>query len=487
MFRQAKYTAMLLNASCQVAPRHLKTVKRYEWMEGLNEYNNFFHPYLCHVCKKVYQTDFIRCDQCKMIVYCNESHKSRHRAEHQELCDFLLQYLVSMNSGWREMNVSMSKWLRFRLQILNDIETKYRSLLLYETQMIIFAPSCLSCHKQEDLKVCNACFSVSYCSAHKLQVKYEHPCKLLRTSLNLEIINLHFINFRLLTNFPRRDRPFDDTISYIKQHTSYMQNRSEKDSTSFEHVYSDYVSGPLTLYDGLKKARLLNVITSRNCVLHIISATALEKKHELTWEILLHLVRNIKRLIVVLIGTELQTNISKMKLCKYCIESGKELEIQCFCMKYGDYTFNKSFLSPNVIIVFQAHLNTFIGWRREHNLKKPQEMMCPYFLTAGSQKAAIDVIRYIEFVIPGVKYIYNASNSFKSFMICQLLSDDLVGIRNLYVIIYANIEKISLKVFKKPVQKKNSHEESSQEKPRLNPLPMNRHLPEEPQPSTSWQ
>ncbi|XP_011139396.1 uncharacterized protein LOC105183155 isoform X2 [Harpegnathos saltator] len=50
------------------------------------QYNSFFHPNLCHVCKLRNNGNLIECNQCRLISYCSEEHRLLHESEHSRIC-----------------------------------------------------------------------------------------------------------------------------------------------------------------------------------------------------------------------------------------------------------------------------------------------------------------------------------------------------------------------------------------------------------------
>lgn len=190
------------------------------WLDDLTNENDFFHPNICHVCKRTNDGNLISCDQCFMISYCCETHKRTHHLEHQELCKCITQYLREKSGAeWRSLRSSTPEWIQSRYKFLYDIMQKFQcTLKLYETQMIILPKSCHICHQQINLHTCRTCYSDNYCVDHAQEFQNYHAskCRDLMLCLNLNIIKLSFKKFpRVFIVFPESQKRIDDMDSFI--------------------------------------------------------------------------------------------------------------------------------------------------------------------------------------------------------------------------------------------------------------------------------
>ncbi|XP_032690313.1 uncharacterized protein LOC116853359 [Odontomachus brunneus] len=415
------------------------------WMNGDYNYNNFFNPNICHVCKKKCG-NLMLCDNCYMISYCSYKHKCMHFRQHQQFCAYITQYLRE-NSGiaWRFHHLETSQWIESRRKFVLAIAQQLpRRLESYEVQMIIFAKSCDICHQQINIFTCRVCYSNNYCFSHILEFQMNHSskCHELMLCLNLDILYIIPINFKRLITFPTVSTSFAHMNEFLLNnvHCSYkLFASSKRDPTKFAYFCSDYASGPFTLYDGIKKAKLMDLLNRAGSqyVIHVISATSIEYKYMNAWELLHHLLWWIKDVTVVLIGQELRTENINLESCNDCKSRNRRINVVCRSGFYHEYRNDSTFCQPNVIIIFQAQFDTVSAWH-EYSLLTSQSMNCPYILTARSQYIADENINYLKNNI-NIKPVYDGPNNFKSLYPYRQLHGHRVSYRNSHITVYRNL------------------------------------------------
>ncbi|XP_032670964.1 uncharacterized protein LOC116844017 isoform X1 [Odontomachus brunneus] len=419
------------------------------WMSGDINYNNFFYPNICHVCKSKNYGILIECDKCYMISYCSEKHKQKHFKQHEQFCAFITTFLREKSgmdkTEWGSRHSETPEWIESRRIFLDVITQRLpRSLETYEIEMIIFAKSCLICHQQIDIHPCKRCYSANFCLIHMEDFFSNHAskCGNLMLCLNLDILNIIPTNFKRLIKFPYDAKSLYNMFEFVYNcvHRSYYDlGNYNRILTKFAYFCSDYVSGPFTLYDVMRNAQLLNLsnMAGPQIVIHVISANSIQKKYMKAWEFLQHVLGEIKELTVVLIGKKLKAQDISLESCDSCKSRNQRTNIVCRPGSYQEYTTDPTFQRPNVIIIFQAHFDTTNTWQ-EDSLLTPQRMNCPYILTAGSQSIAEENISNIRKII-NIDPLYNAPNIFKSFYPCRLLHTDCIGFRNSHVTVYRNL------------------------------------------------
>ncbi|XP_032670974.1 uncharacterized protein LOC116844021 [Odontomachus brunneus] len=408
------------------------------WMNCNHNYNNFFNPNICHVCK-IEKRPLINCTNCHMITYCSNSHREVHFKQHQQFCAYITEYLKQNDNKGRRSETS--EWIESRRTFLRVITQQFpRSLEPYEKQMIIFARKCCICHQQIKLTHCRKCYSVNYCESHRLDFKQNHnlKCKELRLRLNLDILYIIPVEFQQLITFPNGSEPFEDMNEFVFNcvHCSYRSLGHKQIITKFAYFCSDYVSGPFTLYDSMRKSQLLDLpnMVGPQFVIHVISANSIENKYVKAWELLQHVLCQIKELTVVLIGKELKTRNMNLESCDSCKCQNQKVKVVCRPGSYPEYRTDPTFQQPNVIIMFQAHFNKTTLWQ-EDSLLTSHRMKCPYILTAVSQSIAEENIKIIRKML-NINPKYDGPNNFKSLYPFRQLHTDCVGYRNSYVTIY---------------------------------------------------
>ncbi|XP_032670963.1 uncharacterized protein LOC116844016 [Odontomachus brunneus] len=416
------------------------------WSNGDINYYNFFHPNICHVCKSKNNGVLILCNKCYMISYCSERHKQKDWEEHQQFCAYITEFVKENSSmKWRFCRLETPEWIETRRKFLYVITQRFpRSLEQYEIQMITFAKSCLICHQQINIQPCIRCYSDNFCPIHMEVFFNNHAskCGELMLCLNLDILNIIPTDYKRLIEFPNKSILPDNMLEFVLNcvYCSYRNlDNCNRVFTKFAYFCSDYVSGPFTLFDGMRKAQLLDLpnMAGPQCVIHVISANTIENKYMKAWELLHHLLYRIKKLTIVLIGEELETQNINLESCDSCKSRNQRINVVCRPGSYQEYTSDPMFQQPNIIVIFQAHFDTTNTWQ-EDSLLTPQRMNCPYILTAGSQSIAVENIINIQKII-NINPVYNKPNNFKSFYPCRQLHTDNVGYRNSHITVYRNL------------------------------------------------
>lgn len=421
----------------------MQQVVDYCWLDNLTNYNDFFHPNICHICKRTNNGNLISCNKCHMISYCSDEHKQKHYPEHMRLCKCISEYIrKEKGEEWLSLSTTTNLWLESRYKFLIRITVLLgRDLTLYEKQMFFFAKTCFICHKQINLRPCQICYSANFCNDHTIEFQNRHAlkCQKLVLYINLNIIQLSVKKFSL-THFSSSESVefIDNMNSFIINCVRDPSHRGLESWTSLEYLYSDYVSGPLTLYDGMKKANLLDLLnmTKPQCIIHVIAAGPTERNNVLVWELLLHYLTYIKHLTIVLIGLELEAESSEIQVCEKCTRLQQKLKFVCHPVLYDEYVNSLLFQQPNVIIVFEACFKMSSLFR--NSVLEARKMNCPYLLTAGSQLLAKQNINVIKKFI-NVNPVYNGKSNFESLRPWRPLFSDDISYHNSYVTVYRHL------------------------------------------------
>ncbi|EFN82510.1 hypothetical protein EAI_00215, partial [Harpegnathos saltator] len=319
-----------------------------------------FHPNLCHICKeKRGVVRLVTCNRCFMISYCSEDHKKLHFPQHRKFCTALEKFLKD-DPKWFTRRFTRDEWYKAQSQLCVSVAIDLRRILeKYEIQMFIFARSCLICHQQTGLYSCIKCLSADYCLEHKEQFGQQHYsiCDLLKLWLKLEFSNFEYrsiIPLKLkFMIFPDSNKPFNDMATFV---TQYIREDARQWHT-LDYIYTDYASGPMTIFYGIKETKLLNFLEIGPIyIIHVIDAKDVDRQSLPAWEILLHLIPKIKVLIIVMIGRELQEKLDTHDLCYCCCCNRKKLIYEFCAMSYSEYLSNPIYGKANLIVGFHATL-----------------------------------------------------------------------------------------------------------------------------------
>ncbi|XP_032690587.1 uncharacterized protein LOC116853570 [Odontomachus brunneus] len=409
-------------------------------------YNSFFHENICHVCKKVNNGSFISCNLCDMISYCTLEHRLLHRPYHMQICENINRFLRE-NKIRRDCALSLSNWIDLRQQFLSTIKKWIsRKLKTYEEQMILFAKSCSICHRQINLEHCRTCYSEYFCIDHVqlFQDLHEQKCQQFVLYINTNIVtSANKFTVLKFTNLIKRRIPFNDMNTFITIYGRTSQFSSIV-AIYYKYFYSDYVSGPLTLYYGMENAGLLEplIFSARakhefKYVIHVVALNSLEKEHVNAWEIFIHLTRYLKDLTIILVGPNFEQEHYDKELCSYCKNRCIMLHVEIYSTFYHMYVAGPSFKKPNIIIEFQADFSN--EWTCSRSIFLSRIRHCPLILTTTSKKKAEQNVSILKQILGShLEPLHNAKNPFKSWRPWRDLETGSVYFRNRYVTVYRN-------------------------------------------------
>lgn len=415
------------------------------------QYDTFFNPNICHVCKLTDTSDLTTCDQCYMVSYCSKGHREMHHSSHVEICA-AVQKLLKKKSQCNTCPLNLREWIQSRKEFLSLIESELsRDLRSHEVQMIMYAKSCLICHRQTNLYTCTTCYSANYCSDHT-EAFMSHcntTCKELLLCLSLDMELFHGLGSTMKFNrFPHESRPVVDMDTFVKRFVQRTHTSREVDDWHVpEYFYSDYASGPLTLYYGVQDAKLIDSLDIPDtCYVHVIDASYIDRQYVPSWEILLHLLNEVKALKVILIGPELHNECNVIDLCSKCNRFySQRLSFESYNMLYHDYTSSESYKRPNVIIGFNVNFNDGKTWSERETILKLRDQDCPLVLTAKSKlKAEQNINRIQEIFGTHLSPLYHDRNKFASRRPWRDIETiNYVYFRNIHVTVYRNLHNVT--------------------------------------------
>ncbi|XP_032668999.1 uncharacterized protein LOC116843075 [Odontomachus brunneus] len=412
-------------------------VNRNLRLQASVDYNQFFHPNICHVCKSTDQVNLTPCS-CYMISYCSEEHRLAHLSSHFDICK-LISCIISQYSYWNASHLT-DEWMKIQHDFILKIQAVLtRKLEPYEKQMFMFANSCFICHRR-DVFTCGICFSFSYCAEHATIHEHQgYNCYQMALSVNMDIIfldqtaykSLHAKFYTFLDN-----NSLTDMYSFCNRYYRKW-NRDQTQGFNF-YAFTDYVSDPLTLYDGLRSARLFHSLQlMRTFIIHIIAANYVDRRNFPAWELFLHLLYRKTELVIIMIGPELEFEIDEYKLCSRCQALKKRLILRSFPLLYHNYVFSSSYRRPNVIIGFQAELYRVVTW--SESIKAMQMQNCPLLLTGVSTyKLQMDINAIQHNLDRSVKPILQIKNGFASNRPYRDFNESIL-FRNMHLTIYKNL------------------------------------------------
>lgn len=376
----------------------MRHVFEYHGQRTAERYNQFFNPNLCHVCKSSNRGNLISCDQCCLVFYCSEEHRTEHHSEHEESCWIILWILQVRPKKDTHKFGSWQEWIESRKSLMELIECNVRRpLKSYEKQMILWTKSCFVCHRQTELQTCQRCFSVNYCDKHANDFRTKHnygECDRLVLSLNIDIETISGKMSTLSYDFLKSARKRGHFAEMLEFCLEYLvMQRADEDWLAEDYVQSDHLSGPLTVYSGLERINSLGILRNTDVVIHVIAANSTDRDSLAAWEILLHLVTELQNLTIVMIGPKLTYEYGEYGLCELCKDTNSALDFFSVPMLYHDFVrSSRECREPNIIVGFHAELNKGETW--SESIKVMQSQSCPLLLTSScGRKLQNDIIK----------------------------------------------------------------------------------------------
>lgn len=157
-------------------------------------------------------------------------------------------------------------------------------------------------------------------------------------------------------------------------------------------LLSNLVSYSLSLIYALK---FLNYTVSETLIVHVVGSTYIETKELIQWEIIPHVYKNIKRLIIEFIGPEVRQPENKVlcKTCKRVISFGFNKQL------YHDFVKSDEYQKPDIICAFNGGFDSYSTWKPSLRLLVENG---PLVTTALAEYEADKDIEAMRNAVPGV-------------------------------------------------------------------------------------
>lgn len=235
------------------------------------------------------------------------------------------------------------EWVQYKYKLLNITEKLLDRPLRNVEKEIVLNPKCCFVCKQNnlDLITCEACYSVNHCNDHILDETHSAHCKQFKLLLN---INKYLVDTYLPNSF-----------SFIEKISNFLEPHQYDNDLEY-HELSEYTSYYRTLVHLIE---FLNFSKS-SLTFHVIGASEYECSpySVYLWENVFHRLNFIKNMKILFVGFQVSSDQFKMKLCSNCIETGKEIRIECHQMCYDEYV---TTCSSSAVLTKQLHSNKEIN------------------------------------------------------------------------------------------------------------------------------
>lgn len=319
-----------------------------------------FYPNECFICKST--KDLRRCGQCQMISYCGETHQKDHWGEHKAVCKIIADILKRKKVSHLFENLRYANqkiWKEERENARRQVQHLLpRPLLEWEYQMLLFPRVCNVCHeaKQQNLVNCPSCPSATFCQDHKGTTRHSINCFQLKTTHDLELA-LDESTFKsvIATAVLVIDRIFftSKTQTLPKSMKDLMMHYPQppvKTPEEYKVYASDLLTVALTLFNALQKAK---VPSTSKLIVHVGGVKS-QKDNPKFWEIVLHLLPNLKFLKIVIVD---DTQHARMEshLCDNCKANNKVVQFETVSLNYKAYLNHKTYEKPNMLLFYNVN------------------------------------------------------------------------------------------------------------------------------------
>lgn len=323
-----------------------------------------FYSNECHICRKtIAKVSLRRCSRCQMISYCGEAHQREHFQVHKDLCKAIADMMREKKSShiFKSLyNTNPKSWKAEKEKLFLEAQSRVsRPLLPYERLMFIFPRCCLICHdsRQDSLIDCKECPAMSFCRKHQNDLNHKKSqdcywidhCQMLdadlkgytRTTFIDKIQNL--ISCIPMNEVSKKKRALNLPGSNEEFLEQYMKSEIEIPQITKFHA-SEFFAQSLTVFNALQRLNLPNYQAQNQekseMVIHAIGCD-LEYDRPIFWEILLHLLPNLKTLKVLITDQNSAEGIQP-NICSLCRSRDKELLVETLDISYEEYLDDKA-------------------------------------------------------------------------------------------------------------------------------------------------
>ncbi|KAG7296775.1 hypothetical protein JYU34_020712 [Plutella xylostella] len=338
----------------------------------------------CHVCKKELKESRVPCNFCYLTFYCSEKHKDDDYDQHQSLC-FAISTIIRLK-GLKHIyadsqGVTGHNYRLLRMQTIVSCEKILkRKLQPWEQEALLYPRVCadMGCRewRQGQLKDCELCGQISYCSEHPEHLPKSHARWCKSYSLYQKLVVYQLTRGRLDPRLPGRLMKGERIGDNINRLLADMYDE-KIDMTDMQYAaLTQLATAPLTaahcyqLYsDKMKTVAVSNgngVHKSPTFTIHVVGAELQFEADSLNkWEtFFLHLRPDVATLRVVLVGPELNPSnlpvdlLGKIKLCPTCRVEKRRVVFHFHDRQfYHQYATSDDFTRPDIVCAFNPSIN----------------------------------------------------------------------------------------------------------------------------------
>lgn len=319
--------------------------------------------------------------------------------------------------------------------------------------MFKYARMCLVCQKQNNqLKDCSTCISVSFCKNHNHANNHDKAtCDLLKMTFDA-YMSLSSVSEPVCVNYIHQiseRKIFSNMKEFLNVYGDIIKTSLKPPYKLFRIEQSTNFTKPLTIIHGMQILKYNP--QKKSLVFHVIARNTTDMRCLPCWEIILHLIPNIKLLKIILIGLDQKSLKHKLKLCNGCRQHKKKISVEWLDQLFGDYVEEATFKKPDLIIGFHpsfSRCNIEGNENIEANKWVPPiqilaKQNCPLILTCYSEhEAKLDIANINLTLEKNIDYLYCEKNPFVGYRPYRESDDELqfpLYLENYYLLIYKNL------------------------------------------------
>lgn len=302
--------------------------------------------------------------------------------------------------------------------LVDELEERLaRAVLPNELEMLMFPRVCFVCHeaRQELLRNCPGCPAVSFCSKHPKSPLHDENCPKLKKihEMNAEA------DLRKQLVFLERIVPIMQTLrvdqsskrplsmeEFLEEYIKPGVDLSENESI----FLSDNCDVQLTVFNALKKLDY----SDSEVIVHIEGMLSDAIDTSKYWEVLFHLLPNLKSIKIVLAEVDF---VREVILCGGCNSSRKKLSMESNTLPYLDYMRTRDFEEPDVLVFLNVNPDILendllISWQVK--MARCRELNCSLVFTSSSEGEPTELKKILRSTFGNSQVCYEGVNKFGS-------------------------------------------------------------------------
>ncbi|XP_051160579.1 uncharacterized protein LOC127281110 [Leptopilina boulardi] len=323
-----------------------------------------YFPNQCIICQSTMKLR--KCTGCNMVQYCDKSHQLQHWPQHKSFCKAIGKILErkKITHIYEKLaNKSFDTWLSEIILITEDI-TKHLKRIpnSIETNILKYPRVCFICReaKQEKLKNCPNCPFASFCEQHPNSEIHNRNCLILKNrydDIKCKLtLSLTFSLDDIVKEFAmgtKISKINDESLTTLKQFFDNYTKPVREIPEIEKIIVSEFFSVSLTIFQTLQMIYYENFPTEIIIHLDISGGPDEFIICDNYWEILLHLLPDIKSLKIIICEAKL-TYANKSSLCNDCKLKKKKIFIETQTMPYEIYLTQSNYQQPSLISYFNV-------------------------------------------------------------------------------------------------------------------------------------